>query len=486
MANYTDRGSELRDLLTQATVGADERVTRALREAIERYMDMRQRALDDLVDIIAKASFGNLGTQEKWQSRIARLREDYSRLFGDSVKDLMLPPPLQLFWFATLQAEETFFEKLSKVGTPKLLEDILKHQDGLSKLIAELQDSWKFVLSNDQALENDEIRAIREVDAMVQAVMSDLDQWTKDLTDSAGRATEATKRAAENLKTRVKDALGPVAPWLDAASEAAKKLIVDSIKPDGLGDDFDVQSEAITQRLKLAAQALVERARIYKSLVQTYQSLVSTEKGGVLTMFKKTKEEVDRCINDNNVSKAKEWLDQARGQLADWSSSLPTSRQQSDASTFREEVRKLLESDWKITEELDKKFREQFQGVFLSPLSNETVEQLAERYLFEQHLQTINGRRGDAKLEDYRRQLSVYSESVDNAMRPMTDAVDSLPAEVQELAKMRNKDFQEYVRTRIKRQVDELLPSIQDLKNMLDAANVSRDFSRAELESMLR
>jgi hypothetical protein len=51
---------------------------------------------------------------------------------------------------------------------------------------------------------------------------------------------------------------------------------------------------------------------------------------------------------------------------------------------------------------------------------------------------------------------------------------------------MRNRDFQDYVRTRIKRQVDELLPSIQDLKNMLDASNVSRDFSRAELESLLR
>src|SRR5262245_64738382 len=100
MATYGARPVELRDLLTQAGAGADERVRTALSQCIDRYTDLRQRALDDLVDIITKASAGNLGTEARWDARVNALRTDYNRLFGDSVKDLMLPPPLQLFWSA--------------------------------------------------------------------------------------------------------------------------------------------------------------------------------------------------------------------------------------------------------------------------------------------------------------------------------------------------------------------------------------------------
>jgi hypothetical protein len=486
MATYSSRITELRDLMTQATAGADERVVRALTQCIDRYNDMRQRALDDLVDFIAKASIGNVGTQAKWESRINSVRAEYNRLFGDAVKDIALPPPVQLFWFAALQAEETFFERLSKVNTPQLLDDILKHQDGLSKLIGELQDGWKFVLTNDKVLEDDQMRAIKQVDEMVQQIISELDGVHRKLLDNTARMGEAAQKKVEEWKSKVKEKLGPAGEWVETAVTAVKEYILDQLKPEGLQDDFKTQMEAAKQQAELAAQLLVERVRLHRSLVQTYQSLVSTEKGGVLTMFKKTKDEVDGYIKTNDVAHAKVWVDQARGQLADWVSSLPSSRQKDDAGSFRDEIYKHIESDWKITEDLDKKFRDQFQGVFLSPLSNETVETLAEQYLFRQQLQVITGRGATAKLDEYRAKLPAHAESMEKALQPTEEVVASLPPEVQELAKLRNKDFQAFVRERIKRQMEALLPTIEDLTRMLEPSNVERDFNRDELERMLR
>jgi hypothetical protein len=68
---FGNRISELRELLAQLPAAADDRVNQNLADCITRYADLRQRALDDLVDYIAKASSSNLGTQQKWQSRIA-------------------------------------------------------------------------------------------------------------------------------------------------------------------------------------------------------------------------------------------------------------------------------------------------------------------------------------------------------------------------------------------------------------------------------
>lgn len=486
MATYGNRITELRDLLKQATTGADERIVKTLTTCIDKYSDLRQRALDDLVDFIARASAGNLGTQARWESRIASVRAEYNRLFGDSVKDLMLPPPVQLFWFAALQAEDAFFERLAKVKTPQLLDDILKHQDGLSKLIAELQDGWTFLLSSDQALQTDEMRAVQQLDEMVQKILSEVDGWHREMIDNLARAEEAVKKAAANVKDKAKEALGRAAPVAGAALEMLKQYVIDTIKPGGLDSDFDTQLEAVRQQAELRKQLLVERTRYYRSLVQTYQSLLSAEKGGVLSMFKKTRDEVDRYLSTSDIAKAKVWFDQAKGQLSDWASGLPTSRQKDDATSFRNDVVQHIESDWKITEDLDKNFRERFSGVFIVPLKTETIESLAEKYLFKQHLQTIAGRGAAAKLDDYRNKLPAHTEGMERALRPLEDAMSSLPPEVQDLAKLKNREFQAYVRERTKNHIETLLPVIDELKKMLEPSSLEKDFNREELEGMLR
>ena len=98
----------------------------------------------------------------------------------------------------------------------------------------------------------------------------------------------------------------------------------------------------------------------------------------------------------------------------------------------------------------------------------------------------INGLGSAARLDEHRARSAAYAESMEKALQPMDDVVATLPPEVQELAKLRNKEFQAYVRERIKRQMEALLQSIEDLKRMLEPSTVESDFSRAQLEQMLR
>jgi len=483
---YGYRISELRDFLAQLPRAANDRINQNLSDCINRYADVRQRALDDLVDFLARASSSNLGTQAKWQSRISRLRSDYKDLFGNAVRDLVLPPAYQLFWSAALEAEERFFDSLSRATTPQLMDDLLKHQDDLSRLIGALSDSWTFLLSKNQGIQNDEMRALQDMDQMVQGVIAEMDSSARAIVDNAGRAVDAMKRKAEALKEKIKDALGRAAGAVDVALEFLKKLVMDEIKPDGFPDEAEGPMEAVLKDMELRLAALAERMRIYRSLLATYKDLLNLQKGSVLTVFNKTRDEVNRYLSANNVSQARVWLDQAKGQIADWVSNLPTSRQRDDGASFRDDIYRQLDSTWKITQDLDSKFRGQFQGAFLSPISNETVERLAQNYLFREQLGKIRDRDAASKLNDYRDRLPDQMKNIEESLRSFDNPIETLPSEVQDLAKSRNRYFQEYVHDRIKRQMELLLPAIADLKTLLTPSNLEADFSRQDLESMLR
>ena len=485
MATYGARPGELREKLTQAAVGADERVRTALTQCIDRYVDLRQRALDDLVDIITKASAGNLGTEARWDARVTAFRAEYNRLFGDTVKDLMLPPPLQLFWSTALQAEESFFEPMMAMEAPRFLDDILKHQDGLSKLIAELQDGWKFVLSADTALETDQLQAVRKIDEMVKEIVEDLDGWHKELVDNAAKAAEAAKRKVEELKAKAKTQLGPAGEWLETAVEFLKQWVLEQIKPDGMPGDMETQLRSAQQQLELAATALVDRTRLHRELVQTYRTLVSTERGGVLTMFNKTRGDVDRYMKENNVTVAHEWIQEARREFPDWISDLATGRQRDDGTAFQNEIVRELDENWKVTEELDKKFREEFVGVFASPLSNETIETLAERHLFEKQLEAITGRDGDRKLMEHLDRLQAFRESFDAALKPLDDVPPAMPEELRDLVSLRSEEFRKFVRERIDHHMRVLLHVIPDLHRMIEPSTLEEELGRRDLSEML-
>jgi molecular chaperone GrpE (heat shock protein) len=489
MGAYAYRIGEMRDLLAQVPAAANDTINQNFADLVNRYAELRQSAMNDLVDFMAKASAGNLGTQSKWQSRIARLRSDYQDLFRMAANDVMLPPAHQLFWATALDAEERFFDALSRVVTPQRMDDLLQHQDNLSKLFGALQDTWTFLLSETDRAKTDEMRIVQDLDKMVQEILSEMDDyWTK-TKEYYEKVSDSIAREIDYLKTALKDMLGKLYDAGVALVELAKALFIDQkVKPDGTPPEIDAPVVVVLQQMKLAADAAAEGARKYREMIKSYQDLVIRQKGGVLTMFNKTRQDVDQYLRSNGIGQAQTYLDQAKADLNNWISGLPTGRQRDDGTAFRDDISQKLDIVFKRTKDLDDQFKAKFQGALLSPLSNETIETMAQHYLFKEQFDKIKDRDLPEKLQDIQEELPERVIKIDDKLRELVESVsstDGLPDEVRNVAREMTEEFRAYLRDRIKTQIDILLPIIDELKRLMIPSNLDQDLNREELESML-
>ncbi|MEE8525163.1 MAG: hypothetical protein V3T72_14595, partial [Thermoanaerobaculia bacterium] len=382
MANYGNRPAELAKYLADVSEGVDERIVAKLGACIKTWGDKREDHLEALVDFTYRASAGNLGTPKKWDQRVTAARGEVSRLFGDAVKDLMLPPPLQLFWFAALTAEDEFFETLGEVETAQLLDGLLKHQDVLSKLIGELVDKWEFLLDRDGVFQQGQQALIQRADQIVQKLIGELDSHYAKLAENAAKLQRIIKRIAD----KVEDTAG-----MQLLVEALKKLI-EAIMGSELPEEANIPIEESIRRYQLWAEKLAADKERYREVVKSYKDALSSEKGSVLTLFNNTRRDVETYRDDNDLSEAKVRYDQAKGQLADWAGKRSTAGQRADAAALSGKIFKHIDDDWKVTVDLDKDFLVRFSGMFFGPLGNQTIEDLAERYLFEREVDRLNGR----------------------------------------------------------------------------------------------
>jgi ElaB/YqjD/DUF883 family membrane-anchored ribosome-binding protein len=227
-STYGNRISELNDLLAQLPAAANDTINQNFSSLVKQYADLRQSAMNDLLDLMTKASASNLGTQSKWQARIARLRADYKDAFARATSDVMLPPAHQLFWSNAFDSEEKFFDALSKIPTPQRIDDLLQHQDNLSKLFGALQDTWTFLLSQNDGMKTDEMRAMDDLDKMVQEVLAEMDDyWSKTL-DNSQRVADSIARKIDQLKSGLRNLLGDN---LSAAVEAIVEIVTKTSNP---------------------------------------------------------------------------------------------------------------------------------------------------------------------------------------------------------------------------------------------------------------
>ncbi|WP_426745687.1 hypothetical protein VZQ01_33730 [Myxococcus faecalis] len=474
MGGYSSRVAELQDQMTRAAEGAPDTVKRALAEGLKRAGRAAEDALSALLDASERASAGNLGTWRKWQDRCATARAEISRAFGDAAKDHLLTPPLQLFWYQALEHEMAFFDSLAKVQTPQLHDDLLVHQDVLNKMLGELWDKWTFLLSKDVAFENDQRQVVQQVAQMAQKIVDDLAPGAvKRLSEGVARATSKSLDKARQLDDKHLGGKG-----IDLAKFITSLFDIDI--PDGIDRD-------LLDAVQGGSDVYQTQKGHYRALVATYQSLVQAEKGSVLLLFNSTRAEVLTYYDKNDLGKARVLLDQAKGYLSDWASRVATSAQRGEASGFKDKVCAALDTDWKLTEELDGKFRDRFKGIFIQSLGSETIEQLAESYLFSKHLEEVTRRGAASTLKALPGRLqSEVDRAVDQGLRPLDDLVGRVPEEVRALARMENQGFKEHVRARLKDRIQTLLPIIIELAEFLEPSNLSRDFSRDELTRGLR
>ena len=471
MCDYRNRVSELNTLLSAASEDAAASSITALASGIRNLENLGEQTYSALVDHIERASATNLGTQRRWEDTIASAKADISRLFGDTAKDHELSAPLQLFWYQALEHEMALLDGLAKIKTPQFHDDLLVHQDTLNKMLGDLWDKWTFLLSQDTSLETEQRRVVQEVSEMAREIVDDLDTLPKKTQDTV---LSTLSPVVSKIVDTNRELSGLV---FELAKKVLERFGIDI--PEGIDDKI----EQLSDKLQLFAEYYRAKIQIYRNFVATYRILVETEKSSVLLLFNETRKDVDRYLDTNNIDEARELLNQARGSISDWASNVPTTGQRSDASAFRDRITSLVEVDWKLTEELNAKFQDKFKGIFVSSLSSETIEQLADKYLFQQHLEDVKRRGASAKAKDIAGRLERDVESaVDQALRPVDDSVSGVSDEVRELARLTSKEFKEYVRTHVREHIVTLLPVIEELQTMLEPSSLDRDFSRDDLE----
>ena len=147
----------------------------------------------------------------------------------------------------------------------------------------------------------------------------------------------------------------------------------------------------------------------------------------------------------------------------------------------------LIDRNWKVTEEMAKQFQSKFSGIFTAPLTSDTLESLTESYMFRQAIDGINGR--GVTERSMIRASCLRNRSPMRWRRPFSRwksmSLD-WPAELKEAARLSNEQFREYVRGKLKSQIDLALNSLGELRILLDPPKVVADFTREELDAMLR
>ena len=483
--SYSQRISELQEQVKAAAPDPND-PRRVMSDTVNRYADLRAAALSDLVDLIGGSTIGATGMQEKWQARVNRARADLDRLFGDSVKDLKLSTPLQVFWFAAVQFERDFFEKLGAVKTPQFIEDLLKHQGVLAKMIDDLQTNWKDLLSADKSLQDDELRPVKELERLLQDLAQEIEAENRAIAaEGIVRLQEKMKEAAAQLKDEVKRRIGS---GPTEGAQTALELLLAYLKDKflGLPSEADPDLERQKTQIQLYIDKLALFSRAYRENSQQYRSLMSIQKGGVLTMFKNTRAQVAEYEKNNNLTTAQIMRDEAKRFLSEWQNAV-IGGQRADAAEFNAKIFDLIDRNWKVTEEMAKQFQSKFSGIFTAPLTSDTLETLTESYLFRQAIDSINGRGAAGKIDDSRKLLAAsVSDAVEKAAQPLEEMSLDWPDELKEAARLSNQQFRDYVREKLKSQIDLALNSLGDLRILLDPPKVVADFTREELDAMLR
>lgn len=483
-ATYDARINELRDLLARCPAAADDRVNENFTNLIRRYNEVRQSALDDLVDFMAKASISNMGTAAKWQSRIVQFRSETNEAFANAARDVTLPGGHQLFWQVAVEAETRSIDALAAVTrAPQLMDDLLKHQDDLNTLAGAIDDNFRFLLQEDQGIQSDQMRALKELQQMIESVISEMDNLSRSVKDNVGRALDGAQRRAENLRKSVAEVIEKT-PGGEIATEVAKRKIEELIKPDGYDDNLDGPLKEALKYGALIVQVAGNRARDYRTVLKTYKELISKQKDVVLAKFNETRSKVRSYLRDNGVDRAETFLNDARRDLDSFVSNVPNSTQRSDAEKFRDEIFPKFDIVFKRTQYIDAQFRERYKGAIFS-MDDETIEQWAQLYIFRGVLEDIKGKDAMRKLGDIRDALPEQMKNIVERLSGMDDAIDSLPMDVRDFARMRDKDFRAFVRDQIERQMGLLIPAIDELKQLLVPSHLDEDFGREELKSML-
>jgi hypothetical protein len=368
-AGYDARAGELREMLAKETFEGQER--ELLGKAADEWLKARNEYLDKLVALVAET---RLDEQEReWVARVGEARSKLKDLFDSAWSSLSGTPSVGAMHFVNIvrAEEDRFLAGLAGVKVAEGRDYIVKNQRNVEEQSRALQEKWRSLTEQEKGLFEQELKIACELEEMIKKVVDE--------------AVVKNRTAREKVESVV-----AVGVKLGAAAIPNQTL---STLADAVAD---------------LALLYVNAGEYARTRTVTFSYLMDSDAGGIYPLFLATRQETQEFVEKNDFLHAKERWQLAKDALERLVSDAATSAQKSDAGVFKEEILRRLSTHLTLTELTFNEFVSRHRSRFFGPISDETLEAIAEPHAWENEWRVFDQLALDAKLREWRRLSENY------------------------------------------------------------------------------
>lgn len=412
MASYTNRWSELEKAFDDAYKASianknPEDVVQAqeirLKSALKSYIDFRNKALDEILKILAgfSNSLNEKNQTDRWKNEVSKKGQEAFKMLADL--DDNEESELNVFMLATATQESNFFHQIASMGYGALHGFLCECAATLYEERKKLDGKWSSTTNSAKSLNEKSERAGKQM----------LEAFDKAL-EEIGRAN---RRAAETVATVAK----AYKKYQDAKTGGEP----------GMPDVFEDAGDRASSLVSTANDV----ANLYRD---TYRSKETT-----LVLYGNNRTLVRKFLEETNLEKAIKRGDEVQKEAASLVGDMLTKGQRDDGQVFINEANKAIKGPLDNYEKGFNEFVTKYKGIFVGPIGNKTLDQLLKGQFWEA---TEDG----FKRLNFESELKKYYDQADGMWNiPLDGLDDTLKAAFKDQFKKELRKYDEDVETLI-------------------------------------
>lgn len=476
MADYKERVAEiLLELLNAAPGRSNDPLFASLSDTVRKWGDQRQRQLDQLMTLVAKAQTEPADSlAQEWKVEIERTRSLLKLIFRLDTGGQKLPMWAQNWMLATLIAEDDFFNELQMVQTIELVGKIRSEKMILDVMQDHLLKKWTMLNDLTAPFRTQQMQAIGEIEKIANAFLAEFESGWRKLTENAGGAY---KKVDENLeKFREKTEGWPIKETVLAAIDAAASTLF-NLNTEGLRDTI---SNTITQA-EMGAKLAVTNNDLTLQRVRFYKDNLRSQ-GFILGLFAEERRLVREYERTNGLDAAALYRDLAHDAVIRWASERATEGQKDDAEVIKAFLISQVDTALATVTEADKLFRAKYSGLFLENPSEPTKEALTSEAVFKQRIANFAALNIDDKLSFINERTNrIFEDAVDEAFETVERSIADFPVEVSEVLLVKSREMHAAVKAVLNEKLKVMIDSSAVLGKRFDESTLKEAFERREL-----
>ena len=308
-----------------------------LSKNLSAYMDWRDRALNDSLDILKEESTSvtATGQREKWSDYFSKKGQEALKMITDYVKDYeKVAPNLRKFGELVAAQESSFFAKIGTAPIAWFQGQVQEYTHEFYREMNSLEDKWKRL--------GDGNRSFHE---KVESISKDI-QRVYD---------EVVKEMISNQRDFEKKMSSPSAPV--------------------------TKFGAVMMIIKLAVNAQLALVEKYKKTNERYASelaQLSRSNNTTVVIITQIREAVREFLKNTNLNSAVHEFNETKNNSLQVAGQCPTPKQQEDAKKF---INKAIPEVEEFMDDFKKEYEEfvsDNRGIFVGPVASSTLEQVLE------------------------------------------------------------------------------------------------------------